>query len=490
MSNNDVFSKRWLKNGLLGDAFLDDVAAQRDLAFAWNGETIVDSATGLEYFYPSTIGNALFYHGSFERAEVVASSAAVAGIERSVIFDIGANIGVHAVGWTTRLPNAMVHAFEPVPKNIAVLRRNIDRAGSASRVVIIEAAAADRSGSLELSQCEDAAYSTIGDPAMSVESRYSVQAFSLDDYVQQHSIAKVDLIKIDVEGEELRVLEGAKGILDRDTPFLLIEIGERSAREGKSMKQLAKLGYTAYAVCDGVILQASPGAARVSNHFLVPEVSSFVPSTEPTIAFAEADYREMISLRQLQRLVELQSDMEQLRTQVQQTTESLAAEQRRAQLMQTQLALAVPHVADEEIADRLRGYIDDLRVEVDRQHTAAIERLALIEDMEQRMRGLGDQLRAGNEAREELQAAAQERLEVIERQQAGLVARDADIAAKAALIDRYEALLAGRNDGEAQLREELQRVRAQLAEVEVLATERLDVIRALKSERLPSGPSV
>ena len=60
-------------------------------------------------------------------------------------------------------------------------------------------------------------------------------------------------------------------------------------------------------------------------------------------------------------------------------------------------------------------------------------RLALIEDMEGRMRTLGAQVREARDAAERMRTAAEERLGVIERQQAGLVARDAEIAAKTAI---------------------------------------------------------
>jgi hypothetical protein len=63
------------------------------------------------------------------------------------------------------------------------------------------------------------------DQNAAVESQ-SVEAVTLDEYVQTKGIAKVDFLKIDVEGAEASVLEGATNVLNRDKPILLIEMHE------------------------------------------------------------------------------------------------------------------------------------------------------------------------------------------------------------------------------------------------------------------------
>jgi chromosome segregation ATPase len=137
---------------------------------------------------------------------------------------------------------------------------------------------------------------------------------------------------------------------------------------------------------------------------------------------------------------------------------------------------------DETIA-QLRSATHMLREELDRQHHAATERLKLIHDMEQRMRQTG--------------GVANERAGVIERIQAGLEARDGDLAAmrsrveqlrvelasKDAVIDKLEGLIGRTRDDGARAREESQRAAARIAELEALAAERLEVIRSLNRER-------
>ena len=53
-----------------------------------------------------------------------------------------------------------------------------------------------------------------------------MDAITLDKYVQKKGIAKVDFLKIDVEGAEGFVLDGATNVLNRDKPVLLLELHE------------------------------------------------------------------------------------------------------------------------------------------------------------------------------------------------------------------------------------------------------------------------
>ncbi len=85
-----------------------------ELAFSWNGETIVDTLTDLEYFYPSTVGTAaLFYHGSSKRGRCK-RACAMAQLPDPVAIDVGANIGVHSLAFANAKPQASIFALEPI----------------------------------------------------------------------------------------------------------------------------------------------------------------------------------------------------------------------------------------------------------------------------------------------------------------------------------------------------------------------------------------
>ena len=140
----------------------------------------------------------------------------------AVTVDIGANCGLY----TRQLArcSSKVLAFEPARQMANLLRRTV-----ASNVEVHEIALSDRDGVATLSVPLGG-----GQPVhslASIEDRESdgphateeVRTARLDSLVQE----PVAFVKIDVEGHELRVLNGATGLLDRSRPIFLVESEER-----------------------------------------------------------------------------------------------------------------------------------------------------------------------------------------------------------------------------------------------------------------------
>lgn len=141
----------------------------------------------------------------------------------TTVVDVGANVGLVTTALLRRFPGATVHAFEPTPETAAVLRT---RLGGDPRVVINEVALAATAGTASfrvdqhthgggsnslLAHTENFATRASTDRYRSVE----VATTTLDAYVAERGIERVDLVKLDVEGAELQVLEGAAGLLAR-----------------------------------------------------------------------------------------------------------------------------------------------------------------------------------------------------------------------------------------------------------------------------------
>ena len=140
---------------------------------------------------------------------------------RRVSIDIGANKGVYTYAL---LPHSSaVHAFEPNPKLFRMLHRWAER-----RAILHPEALSDVSGTAQLLVPQTSSgYSNQGASlsAVKVSGRHgvvNVKTSRLDDM----SIDNVGFIKIDVEGFEKQVLEGARETLRRDQPNLLIEMEE------------------------------------------------------------------------------------------------------------------------------------------------------------------------------------------------------------------------------------------------------------------------
>ena len=137
-----------------------------------------------------------------------------------VVYDIGANIGLlslllaqHARGKGSR-----VHCFEPEPRNFAQLQRNISQNGLGGRVVAHQLALAEREGDLELfvrGGPGEGRHSTVASKGSTGSIRVraeTVAAFA------ESSGTLPDLVKIDVEGAEGRVLAGMASLLRAGAP--------------------------------------------------------------------------------------------------------------------------------------------------------------------------------------------------------------------------------------------------------------------------------
>lgn len=160
-----------------------------------------------------------------------------------VSVDAGANRGV----WTEvlRRHSRKVCAFEPNPKMFAELRRC-----ARPEVAAYPFALSDRNGAAELLvPRNDRGFSNQGaslSAARIGEGRFAsvaVETRRLDDL----GLGAVGFIKVDVEGHELEVLEGARDTLRRDRPTLVVEIEERyhASGIGELLRAICDFGYVA-----------------------------------------------------------------------------------------------------------------------------------------------------------------------------------------------------------------------------------------------------
>lgn len=157
-----------------------------------------------------------------------------AGVMRTggVFVDVGANIGALAIYALKSGAFSNVVAVEPDPHNFAILTRNIALNKFESRVWAIEAAASATAGQLMLARHRKnyGAHSVESTVHSKPEECIGVRALALDDILALHGIApeQVALVKIDVEGHELSVLDGMRSLLQARVPILVELTAEHS----------------------------------------------------------------------------------------------------------------------------------------------------------------------------------------------------------------------------------------------------------------------
>lgn len=160
--------------------------------------------------------------------------------------DLGAQSGFYTLLLSKRVgPVGRVIAFEPLPANYRLLEENI-RLNNIENVVVRREAVADRSGELSFHfPIEEP--SLIAGPVLAEDSTgtFSVHCVSLDDFVAREPIP-LDLIKMDVEGAEGSIVEGALETLRKFHPTLIIElhaVGDQPRQHPVAIR-LQALGYT------------------------------------------------------------------------------------------------------------------------------------------------------------------------------------------------------------------------------------------------------
>jgi FkbM family methyltransferase len=145
-----------------------------------------------------------------------------------VIFDVGANQGDFARAVSSAIPNAHLHCFEPSKKTFELLAKNVsgDSAtlnnfglGNQNASVALYSNG-DGSGLASLSK------RNLDDMGIHMDQKEIVDIRTLDGYCRDHEITKIDLLKVDVEGHEMDVFNGAIDYLkSRRVSLVMFEFG-------------------------------------------------------------------------------------------------------------------------------------------------------------------------------------------------------------------------------------------------------------------------
>jgi FkbM family methyltransferase len=194
--------------------------------------------------------------------------------------DVGANDGIYAVFAASRVgPEGTVWAFEPSAREVARLQFNLDLNHLSVRVFPIALADVSGQANLTVAGYEHEAHNTLGAFAyrgIEAKGTETVVVRQLDAVLQDNPLPRIDVIKLDVEGAELRVLHGAASTMERYRPCILFEVSEKSLHHQNStreelLKFLQSQRYRLYSFdpLTGLPMAASPGVYS-DNMLAVP----------------------------------------------------------------------------------------------------------------------------------------------------------------------------------------------------------------------------
>jgi FkbM family methyltransferase len=201
--------------------------------------------------------------------------------------DLGAHLGGFAL--TAAALGCEVLAVEASPRNAGLLRLSAAHNGF-QKLHVIHAAVCDERGSAEF--CSHGPWGHMATPATGWPG-VTVPAVRADDLLEQQGWDTVRLVKLDVEGSEVRAVRGMRRLLQRsDAPVVIFEsnqamLGLYGQTDQDLKSELRRLGYALYEVRPGSLLRVGEGheqSAPVLDYLAAKRLPPRLAAWGPTAA--------------------------------------------------------------------------------------------------------------------------------------------------------------------------------------------------------------
>ncbi|PKP05222.1 MAG: hypothetical protein CVU11_00760 [Bacteroidetes bacterium HGW-Bacteroidetes-6] len=158
-----------------------------------------------------------------------------------IVFDVGANIGVTTLPFSKKA--SKVFAFEPSSANFIRLKEHVEL-NQIENIELVNKGLGNKETTLLLETIDDSnpGMNRIRKTNTPKNNCEKVEIVTIDKFVSDYNIEKVDAIKIDIEGFEMKAILGAKQTLQKFRPIMLIELDNENLKEqGDSAIELIKM---------------------------------------------------------------------------------------------------------------------------------------------------------------------------------------------------------------------------------------------------------
>lgn len=157
------------------------------------------------------------------------------GIQPRCIFDVGANYGQTAIHYHELFSDATIYSFEPIAESFIKLK---DSTSHVDKIKCFDIAFGDEKKEMEISLYDESnsqlnSLKVTDDLRINNSLKQIIKVETLNNFVIDHNIQQIDLLKIDTEGFELEVLKGSDSMLkNKKIRAILCEVAlsKRNAR--------------------------------------------------------------------------------------------------------------------------------------------------------------------------------------------------------------------------------------------------------------------
>jgi len=201
-----------------------------------------------------------------EQKTALYDSAGQAVRPGDVVLDCGANIGLYTLGALERGASLVV-AIEPALDNVECMRRNLAGYVAAGRVLVYPKGVWDKDDALPLNvQPSNSASYSVALRYRGAQPGPQVELTTIDELVRELGLARVDYIKMDIEGAERAALAGGSATIRRFRPRLTISL-EHRYDDATAIPAMVRSVFSGY--------RSSPGRCIETGASLRPAIMSF-----------------------------------------------------------------------------------------------------------------------------------------------------------------------------------------------------------------------
>lgn len=168
--------------------------------------------------------------------------------------DIGANYGLYTCAILKKF-NGTGHlwCFEPTPDTASALRQSIEKNNFQERVTLIEAGLSNQCGSATFYTSPNSELNSLTKfDGLAQDNAHTIQLKTLDSCLEEYQWGKLDFIKLDAEGEEVRILEAGQKTLQELSPLVMFELKHGNDINHELIRSFEALGFGIYRMIPGL----------------------------------------------------------------------------------------------------------------------------------------------------------------------------------------------------------------------------------------------